>query len=101
MPAKKPTTPRSRVKNALRMVWMRSRERNAALKREQHTCQECHRKASMAKGKEFKVYVHHIKGIDWNGITDLIFERVLQTPADYEVLCEECHGKKSEIITEL
>jgi 5-methylcytosine-specific restriction endonuclease McrA len=94
MPKRKPTTPRSRVKNALRQVFLRSRERAAALKREGHTCQECHRKASVAKGKEFKVQVHHIYGIlDWEKLVDLVFEMLLVPPEMLKVLCKDCHLK--------
>jgi len=91
---KKPTTPRSRVKNAIRMVWLRSRERQAAIKREGNCCQECRRKGSVAKGKEVYIQVHHTDGIDWEGIVDLIFERVLVAPEKMTVLCKECHDKR-------
>jgi 5-methylcytosine-specific restriction endonuclease McrA len=93
---RKPTTPRSRVKNAIRQMWLRSRERAAAVKLHSNTCQHCGRKGSVAKGKEVKIQCHHTKGIDWDGVVDLIFERVLQTPLDYTVLCKECHDKEHE-----
>ena len=87
------STPRSRIRSALRMCWMRSRERAAALKRENNTCQCCHKKASKAKGKEQKVEVHHISGhiTNWNLIIDLIFEQLFVAPEFLEVLCKECH----------
>ena len=91
---KKPVTPRSQVKTAIRRLWMRCRERAAALKRERYTCQECHRKQSKAKGKEFAVEVHHAHGIDWDGIVDLIILRVLQDESKLVVLCPECHDKR-------
>ena len=87
-------TPRSRVKNALRQLWLRSRERNHALKMADRTCKVCGVKASQAKGREVKVQVDHTHGIDWDGIVSLIVERVLQRPEDYTVLCEKCHKKK-------
>ncbi len=87
-------TPRSRVKNAIRQCWLRSRERAAALKAAHYICARCGIKQSTAKGREVKVCVHHRAGIDWDGIVDLIIVRVLQTPADYEVLCEACHKKE-------
>lgn len=87
-------TPRSRVKNAIRMLWLRSRERASALKMAKHTCGDCNRKGSKAKGKVVDIRVHHAKGIDWDGVVDIIIERVLQTPHDYEVLCKECHEKR-------
>lgn len=88
------TTPRSRVRAALRQVFLRSRERAAALKREHNTCQKCHRKASVAKGKELKVEVHHAssKITNWDKIIDLVFEELLCSPDLLEVLCKECHG---------
>ena len=91
MGKKKPYTPQSRITSAIRQLWLRSRERAAALKREKNTCQRCHRKQTMAKGKEFKVQVHHIGGIDWKGIADIVRERVLIHPDGLEVLCKDCH----------
>ena len=89
-------TPRSKVKNAIRQLWLRSRERATALKNAKYTCEYCNRKQSKAKGKELKVEVHHAHGIDWDGIVDLIIERVLQRPDDYIVLCKDCHKKEHE-----
>jgi len=48
----------------------------------------------VAKGREVKICVHHTDGIDWDGIVDLIVDRVLQRPENYTVLCEECHKKE-------
>ena len=87
-------TPRSRVKNALRQVWLRSRERLRALQREGYCCERCGDKASKAKGREVKVQVHHKDGIDWDGVVDLVFERVLVDPDRLEVLCLKCHKKE-------
>lgn len=86
-----PSTPRSRIRSALRALWLRSRERAAALKREGYTCQRCGTKQSRAKGREAKVEVHHIDGIDWDGMIDLVIARILQTPDRLEVVCEDCH----------
>ena len=89
-----PNTPRSKVRAALRQVWLRSRERNAALKREDRTCQSCKRKASMAKGKEFKVEVHHKKGVlNWEVILGEVYKHLLCHPDNLDVLCKECHLK--------
>ena len=77
---KKLSTPRSRVKNAIRLVWLRSRERAAALKKADNKCTECGVKKSTAKGREVKLQVHHEPPIDWDGIVDLIFERILNAP---------------------
>jgi hypothetical protein len=95
MGKKKTSTPRSRVKNALRMVWLRSRERAAVIKAQDHTCRHCGKRESKAKGREIKIQVHHLGGIDWDGIVDLIFERMLWPDVTrYEVLCVECHAKE-------
>lgn len=90
MGKKKPYTPNSQIRSALRLLWMRSRERSLALKRAKYCCEECGRKRS----KELKLDVHHLKGIDWTGLIDLIRERLLQTPDELKVLCKECHDKE-------
>lgn len=94
MAKRKLTTPRSRVKNALRMLWLRSRERAAVLKAHDRTCQVCGKKASAAKGREVKIEVHHEPEINWDGIVDLIFERLLDVPQ--VPLCKDCHKTKHE-----
>lgn len=93
---RKPGTPRSRVRSALRQLWLRSRERAAALKRDQYTCWRCQRKQSKARGKEFKVGVHHMKGIgNWEVVIDLVFAEILCNPTILKTLCDECHKKES------
>jgi predicted HNH restriction endonuclease len=87
-----PTTPRSKVRAALRQLWLRSRERAAALERDGYTCQTCNRKRTMAKGKEFKVQVHHKEGVmNWEAMIDHIFLHLLCDPGWLETVCEECH----------
>jgi predicted HNH restriction endonuclease len=90
---RKPNTPRSRIKNTLRRLWLQSRERAAALKQYQYKCAECGIKQSMAKGRVVKLQVHHNPAIGgkWEQIIDLIIKDILcslQVP-----LCEECHKK--------
>lgn len=92
---KKANTPRSKVRAALRQLWLRSRERGAAIKRDNYTCQRCDRKKSKAKGKEFEVEVHHKDGINWEGVIDIIVERILVHPDKLVTLCKECHDKES------
>ena len=87
------STPRSRVKAAIRQVWLRSRERAAAIKRESNTCEHCRTKGSVAKGREVRIEVHHLDGIQWEQIIDYIYRHVLVDPAHLEVLCKECHHK--------
>lgn len=93
---KKPITPRSKVKDALRRLWLQSRERQAALKRTSYCCEKCGIKQSKAKGKEVSIEVHHVDGIDWDGVVDLIFERLLHPAEKQMPLCKECHGKEHE-----
>ena len=93
MGRKLPYTPKSRIRSALRNVWLRSRERYAAIKREHNTCQRCGVKGSRAKGREVKIEVHHIDKINWDGLIDLVRERLLHDPEHLEVLCKECHKK--------
>ena len=79
-------TPRSQVRSALRRVWMRSRERRAALKRAGDCCEEC--------GKKGKVDVHHREGITWERIFEYIYRHLLVHPDALEVLCSTCHEEK-------
>lgn len=94
MGKKLPHTPRSRARSALRQLWLRSRERAAAIKRENNTCERCGKKGSVAKGREVKINVHHKDGIDWDGVIDIIFERILQDSEKFEVVCKCCHDKE-------
>ena len=90
---KKPPTPRSQIKSALRNLWLKSRERSAALKRESYTCQRCGKKQSRAKGREVDIAVHHIKGVDnWGKVIDAVYEHLLCDEKNLEVLCVDCHS---------
>jgi predicted HNH restriction endonuclease len=94
---KSTNTPKSRIRQALRQLWLHSRERAAALKREKNTCQNCNRKASVAKGKEFKVEVHHKEGVlNWDEIFAVIYKFLLCPETELEVLCKECHASLHE-----
>ena len=94
MPKKLPTTPRSRVRAALRQVWLRSRERAAALKRDKYTCVRCGAKQSKARGRECKVNVHHKNPIDWALVIQLVYDSGLMCgPELLETLCVDCHEK--------
>jgi predicted HNH restriction endonuclease len=91
------STPRSRIKNAIRNVFLRSRERAAAIKREHNTCQRCGVKGSVAKGKEQKIVVHHRSGIgNWDKVIDVVYEEILCHPKYLDVLCPDCHKKGHE-----
>ncbi len=93
MGKKLPYTPNSRIRAALRQLWLRSRERAIALKEAKYTCAECGIKQSKVKGKETKVEVHHRDNIRWEGVFDFIRERILQDKSKLQVLCKECHKK--------
>lgn len=89
------STPRSKVRSALRQLWLRSRERASALRREGYCCEVCGIKQSKAKGREVKMEVHHIEGIlEWEKMIDYIFRHLLVSPDELEVLCKGCHEKE-------
>jgi hypothetical protein len=88
---KPPFTPRSQIKAALHKLWLESRERREALYRTSYCCAKCRRKASKAKGREFAVSVHHLDGIDWIALVDLVRERLLPSPDRLMPLCHEDH----------
>lgn len=90
-----PYTPNSKIRQALRQLFLRSRERLAALKRDKYTCQRCGKKQSKAKGREVKVEVHHVDGIDWGGLLEEIRKRILQDPSGLITLCCQCHTKET------
>ena len=94
MGKKKEGTPRSKVRQALRALWLRSRERSAALKREKNCCEECGAKQSVAKGKEVKLEVHHKRGVEWEALINLVYQWLLCDPHDLKVLCKDCHEKE-------
>ena len=90
-----PYTPKSQITTALRRLWLRSRERATALRREKYCCESCGIKQSKAKGREVKVEVHHRHGaIAWDEIEAAIRMWLLVDPEDLEVLCPNCHDKR-------
>ena len=93
---KQPNTPRSRVKNALRQVWLRSRERAEALKRDGYTCQKCGKKQSRKKGNEVYVEVHHMLSVNWDYIMDAVYDNLLINSEHLVTLCKECHKREDE-----
>ena len=83
----------SQIKSALRIIWLRSRERAECLKKAGYCCVKCGVKKSTKKGKEQKVEVHHRKGIlNWQEMYEAIRKNLLCD--DIEVLCPDCHEKK-------
>lgn len=87
-------TPDSIIKGTLRKLFLRSRERAAALKRDHYTCQKCARKQTMKKGFELKVQVHHEDGIlNWQLLIEEIRKYLLCDPEKLKTLCKECHDR--------
>lgn len=93
MPKKLPHTPRSKIKQYLRMCWLRSRERAKVLKDANYTC-KCGKKQSRAKGKEVYVEVHHKNEINWEELIDMVFDKLLNP--EQECICKPCHRKETE-----
>jgi predicted HNH restriction endonuclease len=75
---------------------MRSRERAKAIKDTGRRCYDCGVKASVAKGKEVKLEVHHDPpiGAKWKELIDLIIKVVLESPQ--VPLCKSCHKERHE-----
>ena len=93
-----PQTPRSQVRSALRRLFLRSRERQAALRRDSYSCVDCGIKQSKAKGREVSVEVHHLEPIQWEHLIDLVYEHLLCNESGMETLCKECHSKRPDHI---
>ena len=90
-----PYTPNSRIKSALRQLWLRSRERAKRLKQDNYTCQRCGKKQSRAKGRKVYIEVHHRHGVcNWDEIYRVIREQLLTNPENLETLCKDCHKKE-------
>jgi predicted HNH restriction endonuclease len=85
-------TPRQQIKSALRLLWLRSKERSKALQASEYCCSRCSVKQSKAKGQEQKIEVHHKEGIgNWDKVIDVIREELLPDISLLEPLCPECH----------
>ena len=96
MGKKSERTTHSRIKSALRQLFLWSRERNAAVKRDKNSCQKCGAKNSRAKGKEVYVEVHHADGIcNWDELYEAIYKNLLCHPDKLECLCKDCHSKEN------
>lgn len=88
----KTITKKAVIVHALRRLFLQSKERAAALKKQKYTCQGCGIKKSAKKGAEVKVQVHHKKGIlNWDLLVAEIRKYLLCNPEDLEVLCKKCH----------
>jgi 5-methylcytosine-specific restriction endonuclease McrA len=92
---KKPITPRSQVRSALRQLWLRSRERAAALKRDKYSCVECGIKQSRAKGKRVDIEVDHLDGVRWEQIMEYIYRHLIVPPEKLETVCKAHHAERT------
>lgn len=90
---RRPPSKQARVRSALRHVWLKSPERSAALKATGYRCAMCQVKQSKAKGREVKIEVHHIDGIDWDSVNVRDAEQLLPDPSRLMPLCVPCHKK--------
>ena len=92
MAKRQPNTTNSQIRSALRQLFLRSRERASAIKRDEYTCQICGRKQSRAKGKEVYVECHHVGDIlNWNRLFEAVREYLLCHPDNLITLCKTCH----------
>lgn len=88
----------ARIRAALRQLWLRSRERAAALKRDEYSCTTCGVKQSKAKGREQKVEVHHKEGVlNWKELIKQIRLYLLCETDKLETQCPECHKQKTQL----
>lgn len=91
-------TKKAIIVSGLRNIWLRSKERSNRLKLDDYTCKHCNRKQSKAKGQEFKVQVHHVNGIEWDELVQLLRDKLLQDESCLLTLCKECHKKEENKI---
>jgi 5-methylcytosine-specific restriction endonuclease McrA len=88
-------TTNSMIRSALRRLFLRSRERGEAIKRDGYTCCDCGAKQSRAKGKEVYVEVHHKDNIlNWDKLFEAVREYLLCHPDHLETKCKDCHSKE-------
>ena len=89
-----PYTPTSRITAMCRVLWLRSRERAAAIKRESGCCQVCGAKGrakETCNGPKVALEVHHERPPSWERIHKVIREELLQEPEVLTVFCKSCH----------
>jgi len=92
MGRKLPYTPNGKIRQALRILWMRSRERSGALKNTDYCCSVCGKKQSKAKGRECTLEVHHLHHVtNWDRIFKVIREELLTPSENLAPLCKDCH----------
>ena len=86
---KKPVTPPSRIRSVLRRaIWLYSRERAEALKRDGRKCRAC--------GSKEQLEVHHLDNSGIDKIIELIYKTLLCSPDRLVTLCKDCHRAAGE-----
>jgi hypothetical protein len=76
------------------MIFTRSRERGAALKRTKNCCESCgakFREKDTCNGPKLKAEVHHLDGGHIDEIVDEIFRWLLCHPDRLRPVCVPCH----------
>lgn len=98
MGKKSERTTRSQIRAALRRLFLRSRERAAAIKRDHYSCNICGSKQSRAKGREVYVESHHMDGVlNWDELFNAVYEHLLCHPDHLITLCKDCHDKEHAV----
>ena len=91
-------TPNSRITQALRQLWLRSKERGECLKQYNYTCNRCKRKKTTKQDfdpntQTQKIEVHHKEGVlNWDEMHTAIRKYLLVSPDKLECLCKECRA---------
>jgi 5-methylcytosine-specific restriction endonuclease McrA len=81
---RRPVTPPSRIRSVLRRaIWLYSRERAEAMKRDGRKCRAC--------GSKEQLEVHHLDGSGIDEIIELIYKTLLCNPDRLVTLCKTCH----------
>jgi predicted HNH restriction endonuclease len=89
--AKRRIPAKTRVRSALRRLWMISPERSDCLRAWGYKCADCGAKQSVAKGRECKLDVHHLDGIDWGEVKGNDVTQLFPDPSRLVPLCKACH----------
>ena len=78
------------------MMWFRSPEREAALRRAKngpglYRCERCDKQLHRSAKKGETPQVHHVEGVSWTEIYRLIVTQLLVDAHRLAVLCKDCH----------
>jgi len=93
-------TSNSYIMGRIRQIFLTSRERAYATKRDDYTCQKCFKRMSKRKGHEVYLDVHHVEPIGdaWKEIFKIMREKILVHPDKLQCLCRECHKNETNKI---